>query len=116
MVRVGPRGSYGDHIFSSVEEAKTYAEQLASGGETAIRESSALPYVWPGGREGNPVDAVRVFEIPEGTPYIQGVVGKQMEGGAVAPLPRTYSGGGPQVVIPKGTLSDPIHEFPVKGP
>jgi hypothetical protein len=117
LVRAGPPGSYGDHLFSSVNDAEAYAEQLAARGEEAIRETSALPYVWPGGREGNPVDAVRIFQVPADTPYIQGVVGKQLEGGTVAPVPRMYGGGGPQVVIPRDAeLGSPVREFPVTKP
>ena len=117
VVRAGPPGSWGDHIFSSAEEANAYAEQLAAGGEASIREASALPRVWSGGQEGNPVDAIRVFEVPSDTPYIQGVVGKQLEGGTVAPVPRIYGGGGPQVVIPRNVrLGTPLAEFPVTTP
>lgn len=114
LVRAGPPGSYGDHLFESLAEAEAYARQLASTGEAAIRETSALPRIWPGGAEGNPVDAIRVFEVPPDTPYIQGVVSPQMEGGAVHGAPVTYQGGGPQVVIDRGVrLGEPVREFPV---
>ena len=63
------------------------------------------------------MDAIRVFEVPPNTPYIQGVVNSQLEGGGVAPRPYTYGGGGPQVVIPHTVrLGDPIHQVPVTRP
>jgi hypothetical protein len=116
VVRAGPPGSYGDHIFSSSEEARTYAEQLAARGETEIRNTSSLPYVRRDGAVGNPVDAVRVFEVPENMPYIAGVVGEQLEG-TVAPILKIYVGGGPQAVIPRDVkLGTPVYEFPVTKP
>jgi hypothetical protein len=117
IVRAGPPGSYGDHLFASLEEAQAYARQLASTGEAAIRETSALSRVWKDGAEGNPVDAIRVFEVPPDTPYIQGVVGPQMEGGTVHGSPVTYQGGGPQVVLDrKVRLGEPVVEVPVTEP
>lgn len=114
IVRAGPPGLYGDHLFTSLAEAEAYARHLASTGEIAIRETSALPRVWPGGAEGNPVDVVRVFEVPVGTPYIQGVVGPQAEGGTVYGAPVTYEGGGPQVVLDRSVrLAEPLVEVPV---
>jgi hypothetical protein len=116
LVRVGPPGSYGDHLFSSLPEAEKYGRQLANVGQAGIRETSALARVWPGGAQGNPVDAVRIFRVPRDTPYVQGVVGPQLEGGAVGPLPKIYSGGGPQVVIDKSLLGDLVMEIPVSRP
>jgi hypothetical protein len=117
IVRAGPPGSYGDHIFSSAQEAKDYAEELAARGEASIRDTSAMPRVWPGGKEGNPVDAVRVFAAPKDLPYIQGVADKQLEGGAVGPIPHIYGGGGPQVVIPWNVrLGEAVYEVPVTKP
>jgi hypothetical protein len=118
VVRVGPPGKYADHIFTSAQEAKDYARWLADRGEASIREASALPRVWQGGAQGNPVDAARVFEVPKGTPYIQGVVEQKLEGGTVANVPKIYAGGGPQVVIPQNTIGKLVEggEFPVTKP
>ena len=117
IVRAGPPGSYGDHLFGSLAEAQAYARHLASGGEAAIREASALPRVWPGGAQGNPVDAINIFRVPSGTSYIQGVVGPQLEGGAVYGAPKTYAGGGPQVVIDrKVRLGEPVASVRVGEP
>ncbi len=116
VVRAGPPGSYADHIFTSLPEAQAYARQLASTGEAAIRETSTLPHIWPGGAPGNPVDAIRVFAVPADTPYIQGVVGPQPESGTVFGGPVTYAGGGPQVVIDRSVrLGAPLLEVPVAG-
>ncbi len=115
IVRAGPAGKYGDFIFNSLPEAKAYATQLAKTGEAAIRRTSALPQVWPGGAQGNPVNAVNVFEVPPSTPYIQGVVGPQVEGGAVYGSPKTYPGGGPQVVIDWNARLNQVGSYPVGG-
>ena len=113
MVRVGgPEGKYADHIFASPQEAKDYARWLAGRGEASIREASALPRWWPGGAKGNPVDAVRVFEVPKGTPYIQGVAKEQIEVGTA----KIYAGGGAQVVVPPNTIGNLVDEFPVTKP
>ncbi|GIJ43704.1 hypothetical protein Val02_05900 [Virgisporangium aliadipatigenens] len=116
VVRAGPPGAYSDHVFYNLDEALAYAQALAQTGEAAIRESSALPLNWPGGHAGNPVDAIRVFELPAGTPTVQGVVGPQAEN-APGMAGKTYEGGGPQVVIPKAVrLGPPVGEFPVVNP
>jgi hypothetical protein len=112
-VRAGPAGKYADHLFSSQAEAEAYASQLASTGEAAIRNTSALPRVWPGGGQGNPVDAIRVFEVPPNTAHIKGVVGPQIEGGAVYGSPLTYPGGGPQVVIDWNVKLNQVASYPV---
>jgi hypothetical protein len=115
MVRAGPAGKYGDFLFNSLDEAKSYASQLAQTGETAIRETSALPRVWPEGTQGNPGNAVNVFEVPSETPYIQGVVGPQLEGGTVYGSPKTFPGGGPQVVIDWNAKLNQVASYPVRG-
>lgn len=53
-VRVGPPGSYVDHVFTTREEAMAYAHQVAARGEGPIRDQSALPEAWPGGSPGIP--------------------------------------------------------------
>ncbi|MCU7728499.1 hypothetical protein ODJ79_32715 [Actinoplanes sp. KI2] len=122
-VRVGPPGSWVDHLFATQAEAMAYAQQLAARGSAAIRETSALPTDWPSGgavgSPGNPVDVVRVLEVPAGTPTIRSVVAPQ----PVTPgKPQELAGGGPQTQLPKhifprGTGGGPspsqIAEFPV---
>lgn len=102
VVRAGGPGRYADDFFTTSEEAASYAVGLAGRGEASIRETSALPKAWPNGAPGNPVDYVRVFEVPPRTPYIQGVVAPQpdMTTGA------TLKGGGPQVVFPRVELKE----------
>lgn len=116
IVRAGPAGKYGDHMFDSLEEALQYARSASRRGESNIRETSALPRIWPGGAQGNPVDAVRVFEVPPNTPYIQGVVGPQLEGGTVFGAPKTYLGGGPQVAVDWRAPLVERASFPVLSP
>ena len=113
LVRVGPAGSYGDFLFNSLTEAQSYASQLAKTGGAAIRDTSSLPRIWPGGAQGNPVNAVNVFAVPPKTPYIQGVVGPQFEGGAVYGAPKEYPGGGPQVVIDWNAKLNQVSSYPV---
>jgi hypothetical protein len=124
-VRVGPPGSWVDHLFATQAEAMAYAQQLAARGSGYIRETSALPTDWPGGgavgSPGNPVDVVRVLEVPAGTPTIRSVVAPQ----PVTPgQPQAHAGGGPQTQLPKhifprdpggGPSPSQIAEFPVGG-
>ena len=114
-VRVGPGGSYVDHLFDTKEEAVAYAEQAAQTSRAKIRQDSALPEVWPGGSKGNPVDAVRVFEIPPATQFLRSGVAPQPES-ADGKTDVTYEGGGAQVQLPYGTVgkgSTPVAEFPI---
>jgi hypothetical protein len=104
-----PEGLWMDHLFDTQSEAEEYAKAIAASGERAIRENSALPYAWqsktPGGAPspGNRVQKVYVVKVPEGTPYIQGVVRAQPEGSKRPWLDKDaddkWSGGGPQLVI-----------------
>ncbi|MEU7905773.1 RNase A-like domain-containing protein [Actinoplanes sp. NPDC049118] len=124
-VRVGPPGSWVDHLFATQAEAMAYAQQLAARGSAYIRETSALPTDWPSGgavgSPGNPVDVVRVLEVPAGTPTIRSVVAPQ----PVTPgQPQAHAGGGPQTQLPKyifprdpagGPSPSQIAEFPVGG-
>ena len=105
-VRVGPPGAFVDHIVATQEEAEAYASQLASTGEAAIRETSALPHGWapePSGKvwKGNPVDEARVLAVPAGTPTLRSVVAPQPEGSPAWGRPESYGGGGPQTQLPK---------------
>ena len=125
-VRVGPPGSWVDHLFATQAEAIAYARQLAARGPAYIRETSALPTDWPSGgavgSPGNPVDVVRVLEVPAGTPTIRSVVAPQ----PVTPgRPQAHAGGGPQTQLPKhifprgpggGPSPSQIAEFPVRAP
>ena len=111
MVRVGSKGSYGDHIFSTRVEAEAYARSLASKGESVIRQSSALPLMPQHGGMSNPVDAARIYEVPHGTPYVQGIVGPQVDAGTGM----LYRGGGPQVVLDKNVLRT-SGEIPIRRP
>ena len=122
-VRVGPPGSWVDHLFATQAEAMAYAQQLAARGSAYIRETSALPVDWPSGgavgSAGNPVDVVRVLEVPAGTPTIRSEVAPQ----PVTPgKPQELAGGGPQTQLPKhifprgpggGPSPSQIAEFPV---
>jgi len=124
-VRVGPPGSWVDHLFATQAEAMAYAQQLAARGSAYIRETSALPTDWPNagavGSAGNPVDVVRVLEVPAGTPTIRSVVAPQ----PVTPgKPQELAGGGPQTQLPKhvfprdpggGPSPNQIAEFQVGG-
>ena len=111
VVRVGGPGRYADHFFASSAEAASYAVDLAGSGEASIREKSALPKAWPNGVPGNPVDYVRVFEVPPKTPYIQGVVAPQPD----PTTGRTLQGGGPQVAFPRVELKE-VFAAQVGGP
>jgi len=102
VVRAGGPGRYADHFFKSSAEASSYALSLASKGEEYIREVSALPTVFANGQPGNPVDYIRVFEVPPATPYIQSVVGPQTDGKSG----KEYKGGGPQVIFPHVQLKE----------
>lgn len=122
-VRVGPPGSWVDHLFATQAEAMAYAQQLAARGSASIRDTSALPVDWPPGNPtnptGNPVDVVRVLEVPAGTPTIRTVVAPQPVTPGKAPA---HPGGGPQTQLPKhifprdpggGPSPSQIAEFPV---
>jgi hypothetical protein len=113
LVRAGPAGRYGDFLFNSLSEAKSYAQLLASTGETAIKNTSALPNVWPSGTSGNPVNEINVFGVSPFTNYIGGVVGPQIEAGTVYGTPKVYSGGGPQVVIDLNAQLNQVATYPV---
>ena len=106
LVRAGEPGNpgrWGDFLFTGKSKekarakAEAYAKALSDEGWREIRNRSALPVTWADGSAGNPVAVVSVWEVPPGTPYVQGVVGPQTSGG---PLRRRYPGGGDQVVIP----------------
>lgn len=93
LVRAGGPGAFGDHLFSSAAEAKSYARNLANLGEAEIRTSSAILPEWN-----------RVYKVPPNTPYISGVAGPQPP----------YPGGGPQVQIPSSIrFGGPVFEIPV---
>jgi hypothetical protein len=134
--RAGPAGAWVDHVFTpeadtdaaraaAQAQATGYAAQQAAGGEAQIRADSALPREWPGGYQGNPVDAERVFQVPKGTLGIRSEVAPQPEN-APGGAGQVYPGGGPQVQLPKGTIpfgptrADPspaqVAEFPVARP
>jgi hypothetical protein len=109
-VRVGPAGSYVDHVFNTQEEAVAYAQMLSQRSEAQIRRDSALPHAWPADKAGNlppgnPVDAMRVFEIPPNTPFLRSGIAPQPESLPGAGLPASYAGGGPQIQLPYGTLT-----------
>ena len=70
------------------------------------RNNSALKTKW------NPVDYVRVFEVPKGTGYVQGVVSAQDE--IVAGMLKHYPGGGPQVVINESARRNLTEIFIIK--
>jgi hypothetical protein len=72
LVRAGPQGLYGDHVFGCYADAQIYASGLASTEEAAITEISAPPRTWTGGAQRNPVDAVRASEVPPNTQVITG--------------------------------------------
>jgi hypothetical protein len=113
----GVPGRWGDHLFESLPEARNYAQKLASTGEQAIRETSALPRIWPGGAQGNPIRSISIFEVRPETGNILGAAAPQLEGGTVFEAPLSYSGGGPQVVIGSGAqLGPPVADIPVAEP
>ena len=89
LVRVGPFGRYGADLFDSLEEAQAYADRLSVLDAEAIRDKFALLTEW------NKVDAVRIFEVPSGTPYLGGEIAAQVEKGSGI----LYHGGGYQVAI-----------------
>ncbi|HET9654873.1 MAG TPA: hypothetical protein VFP72_05940, partial [Kineosporiaceae bacterium] len=108
-VRVGPPGSWVDHIFPTLAEAEAYAAQAATRSEAQIREASALPVGWApdaSGKSwaGNPVDAVRILEVPAGTPTIRSVVAPQPEGMPGPGRPAVWGGGGWQTQLPVGVF------------
>ncbi|MBI1277541.1 MAG: DUF4157 domain-containing protein [Anaerolineaceae bacterium] len=116
IVRAGGPGGWGDHLFETPEAALQYAKYLSGLGEAAIREKSALPYVWKSTQgPGNPVDRITVWEVPPKTAYMQGVVAPQPEGqGGSA---KVYEGQGPQVAIDSRLRFGPenkLGEFPVE--
>lgn len=113
LVRSGPAGRYGDHLFNSLPEAEQYARLIANSGRQAIRNNSALPRVWSNGKTGNPVDTVNVFEVPSGTPNVRGVVAPQFETGTVYMTPKCYPGGGPQVSIDYRVPLRQVSSFPI---
>jgi hypothetical protein len=103
LVRVGPTGKWGEHLFEILDEAEAYAVQLSRKSASDIRNDSALPWVWKDGTPGNPVDYVRIFEVPSDTFYMWGAAGPQeMKYRSLItgqPLVIEFPGGGPQVVI-----------------
>ncbi len=116
-----PEGLWFDHLFETRAQADAYAKSLAAQGETAIRDVGALPRAWPaktpGGLPvtGNAVVNVYVLEVPAGTPTISGVVRSQPESAATPGLPKSYPGGGPQVVVAAGTNAKVVGVFRVHG-
>ena len=116
-----PEGLWFDHLFETRAQADAYAKSLAAQGETAIRDVGALPRAWPaktpGGLPvtGNAVVNVYVLEVPAGTPTISGVVRSQPESAATPGLPKSYPGGGPQVVVAAGTNAKVVGVFRVQG-
>ena len=108
-VRVGPGGAYHDHLFSSKEEAIAYAKQQSMQGQSKIRSDSALPHGWAPDETGkvypgNPVDKMRVFEVPPNTPSIRSVAAPQPEGLPAPGRQNLYPGEGSQVQLPKGVV------------
>jgi hypothetical protein len=113
----GVPGSWGDHLFESLGEARVYAERLAASGQQSIRNFSALSRIWPGGAQGNAVETISIWRVPAGTKHTINVVGPQFEGGTVFGAPLLYRGGGPQVIIERGVRLDLVApEVPVLRP
>ena len=102
-------GSYGVHLFPTQSEAFEFAKIMANSGEKSIRDNFGLLPVWNDGSPGNPVDVVRIYKVPSGTQYIQGVVGEQTSNGGIV-----YKGMGPQVVIDNTTTLEKVgQDIPV---
>jgi hypothetical protein len=117
LVRVGEYGQPGRYGVllepptGSPTEAALYAMDLAQLGEEALRDMFGLPPTWLTGAPGNTVKYVNVFQVPAGTPYINGVAGPQLAGGFEGF--GVFPGGAPQAAIPRVEL-EPIVSFPVQ--
>jgi hypothetical protein len=123
MVRVGGEGRYGMGLFHHLDEAEAYAAKIADLGEDAIRDQFAMPWIYQvtdpmdlSKIEGTIIREVNIYKVAPGTPYIEGVVGAQLEGGTVYGLPKEYPGGALQVVIDvdKAMLKKVGNTFPVR--
>lgn len=86
LVRIGEAGagkgggSWGDHIFTDLNQAKQYAEGVArTQHEGVARESRAIPQEFDTGGVSK-FQAVKICEVPPGTANWQGVVAPQNEG------------------------------------
>jgi hypothetical protein len=108
-VRVGPGGSYADHVFDTQAEAEAYARSAAARSEAEIRETAAIRHAW------NPVDAVRVYAIPPHTMVLRSGIAPQPEDHPNVPA-GSFGGGGMQVQLPYGVIdknTEPLAVYPV---
>lgn len=139
LVRIGEAGegkgagAWGDHLFPDLKSAQQYAEWVAATQpEQAARASRAIPHQWETG-DVSRFEAVKIFEVPPGTAYWQGVVAPQMEAAtryaetspgmtaqqvmAAGEKAVTLPGGGPQVLIDpdvRGRLQAAPFEQPLR--
>ena len=104
LVRVEARhtrgpGAWFNGPFKTLEEAREYSKALSDLGKREIRELSALPEMWQGGKAGNPVEVARIYSVQHRTPALHSVVAAQKEGKWWKILKR-YSGDGAQLELP----------------
>jgi hypothetical protein len=102
-----------------------HALARAVAGDQVIANESALPRGWAANRPGEipdeqyAIDRMNVYAIDPSTPRLHSVVAPQPEGLPGPGRPAVYSGGGPQVQMPFGTIpkgTDPVASFRVYQP
>ena len=76
-------GNWFHGPFKDYLQAMSYAKYLADLGRSGIRRENALPMVWIGGSQGNPVGVIRLYQVIHPSPAISSVVAPQREGGTV---------------------------------
>ena len=76
-------GNWFHGPFKDRTQAMNYARYLANLGRSGIRRENALPMVWQGGSQGNPIGVIRLYQVTHPCPAISSVVAPQREGGTV---------------------------------
>lgn len=107
-------GNWFHGPFQGRADATGYARYLVQLGKSGIRRENALPMVWDGGRSGNAIDVIRLYQVIHPTPAISSVVAPKRESGTVIVTERhrqaahagdpvlaaEYAGQGQQLSVP----------------
>lgn len=76
-------GNWFHGPFNDYSQAMSYAKYVANLGRSGIRRANALPLVWVGGSQGNPIQVIRLYRVIHPCPAISSVVAPQREGGSI---------------------------------
>ncbi len=105
-VRLGADGAFYIQLFRDAAAARSFATEVAARGQAAIREEFGLVRRYEGGGLGNPVSELYIYEIPAGTPVIEGVAARMQD----RATGRVRMGGGIQAAtgLDPGTRLQPV--------